>query len=351
MSARRFAGGWAPILCVLAMGCDNLPTGPAPAPSASSTGQDISPQKKLSYFARVIPRSATPLHAPPNVFRLKGWNSRSNWIKLVDIVPDGTSVKAGDEVARFEFSSEDARAWLDQRIAETQADYESAVQRVSDERRREEARAEVLRLEAERAHLDMGKQGLVSDRDLALLGVAERSAEAERDAQIELAKATRARGSSELNYLSATAEDWKSGILRYEMYARRCKVLAPHAGVVRHAYLNHLRRKVQKADNMPSGALFVHVAEDDRLSVEVLVPEVGVGGIQVGQTLRARLPDDAARYDITVRTINDYPQEVGFLRGDDELPDAREKVYLVTADFDKAPAAMKSGMEVRVEPW
>lgn len=321
----------------------------AESPSGGPSAAAPLPPAKPTFFGRIVPRAATPLHAPPNVFRLKGWNSRSNWIKLIDLVPDGNAVKTGDVVGRFEFSNEEARSWLNQRIAETQADLESATQRVADDTRRESARAEVLELEAERAELDTQKGTLVSERDLHLLELAHARAVAEEKSQESLFAATRSRGQSEIGFLRATADDWKSGILKYEMYEKRVKVLAPHAGVVRHAYMNHLRRKVQKADGMPSGSLFVHIAEDERLSVEVLVPEAQVADTHVGATLRVRLPDATERFVATVRLVGDYPQEVGFLRGDDELPDAHEKVYLVTADID-APPSMKSGMEVRVEP-
>jgi hypothetical protein len=321
----------------------------AESPNGGPSAGPLLPPSKPTFFGRIVPRAATPLHAPPNVFRLKGWNSRSNWIKLIDLVPDGSAVKAGDVVGRFEFSNEEARTWLNQRIAETQADLESAAQRVADDSRRERARAEVLGLEAERAELDTQKGTLVSERDLRLLGLAHDRALAEEKSQESLYAATRSRGQSEIGFLQATAEDWKSGILKYEMYEKRVKVLAPHAGVVRHAYINHLRRKVQKADGMPSGSLFLHIAEDERLSVEALVPEAQVAETPVGAKLRVRLPDASERFEATVRLVGDYPQEVGFLRGDDELPDAHEKVYLVTADID-APPSMKSGMEVRVEP-
>ena len=148
----------------------------------------------------------------------------------------------------------------------------------------------------------------------------------------------------------ARADDWRNSIERYHAYERRTHILAPHAGLVRYGYLNHARRKLQKPDEMPSGTPFVFIAEDERLSVEMFVPEHRIRGISIGQKVHARLPDDERRIPAIVRAILPFPQEIGFLRGDDDLPDAREKAYAVVADFTDAPPFFSTGIEVRVEP-
>jgi multidrug efflux pump subunit AcrA (membrane-fusion protein) len=302
------------------------------------------------FYGTITPRKATPLHAPPNVFRFKGWNSRSTWIKVIEVVADGARVTAGQEVARFEFSYEDALPWIKKRITETSADAESTKNRGQEEARQLDSAAAVKGLDRQKAELDTDKAGLVSDRDLALLKLAAQRAHAEEDAAVSQARAARSRSAAELYVYDARADDWKNGVQRYQAYERRTHILAPHAGLVRWGYLNHARRKLQKPDDMPSGTPFVFVAEDERLSVEFLVPEHRVREIAVGKKVTARLPDDERRAVAVVREILAFPQEVGFLRGDDELPDAREKAYAVIADFDQPPPYLGTGIEVRVEP-
>jgi multidrug efflux pump subunit AcrA (membrane-fusion protein) len=338
-------------LAALAIGgCRGEPTAGDVTPPADAAPQ---PERRPTpaYFGRIVPRKATPVHAPPAIFRLKSWNNRSNWIKIMDLVADGAKVEKGQEVARFEFTSEEALPWIKERIAEARANLESSRVEVGENGRSQRTKVEVLRLDAERAALDTQKEGLVSDRDLALLELAAERARVERDMQARMLGANEAKGRTEVRYLEETAREWERGLDTYAFYERRAHVLAPTAGVVRYAYLNNVRRKVQKADNMPSGTPFALIAEDERLSVEVLVPEHAIGGYALGVKLAVRLPDAAERFQSAVREIAPFPQEIGFLRGDDDLPDAREKVFVVTADFDEAPASLKSGIEVRVGPW
>lgn len=318
-----------------------------PAPAAQETRASLSDK---GFFGRVTPRSATPLHAPPNVFRIKGWNSRSNWIKLVEVVADGTRIEAGKEVARFEFSHEDALPWIKKRLAESQAELESARSRTAEDDRAKSSNAALAALTRRNAELDTRKEGLVSDRDLSLLKLALSRATVEEGAAQSLATAGTAAGSSELALLEARAGEWKVAFDRYAEYERKTHIAAPRAGWVRYGYLNHARRKLQKPDDMPSGTPFVYVAEDERLSVEFYVPEHRTSAIVVGKAVQVRLPDAEKRAPATVRTIAPFPQEIGFLRGDDELPDAHEKSYVVVADFEAPPATFSSGIEVRVEP-
>lgn len=325
--------------------------GCAPAPAASTA--DPTPAASLTaagLYGKIVPRRAIPLHAPASVFRMKGWSSSSSWIKLLDIAADGTRIEAGKELAHFEFRSEDALPWIKRKITESEADLESARSQVRGERERLSADTAVKGLARESADLDLGREGLVSDRDLQLLKLGASRARAEEANAGTLAVASAAQTSSDLAYLQARADDWKTGITRYQMFEGKTHVLAPRAGWVRYAYLNHVHRKVQKSDEMPSGIPFVYVAEDETLSVELFVPELRIRSISLGQKLRVRLPDEERRVDAVVREIAPFPQEIGFLRGDDDLPDAREKAYSVIADFDPTPPFFSSGVEVRVEP-
>lgn len=323
----------------------------ASAPDAApATNKPPASLTAAGLYGKITPRRAAIFHAPSNVFRIKGWNSSSNWIKLADIAPDGTHIEAGKEIARFEFSHEDALPWVTRKIAESEADLESARSQVRGEQAKLRSDTAVKGLARESADLDLGKEGLVSDRDLQLLKLGALRARAEEANSGTLAAASAAQTSSDLDFLKARADDWKTGVTRYEMFEHRMHIVAKTAGWVRYAYLNHLRRKVQKADEMPSGIPFVYLAEDEKLSVEFYIPERQIQSFSVGQSVRVRLPDEERRAAAVIQSIAPFPQEVGFLRGDDDLPDAREKAYSVTAEFDTTPPFFNSGIEVRVEP-
>jgi hypothetical protein len=155
---------------------------------------------------------------------------------------------------------------------------------------------------------------------------------------------------AELAIFQSKAAEWTNATDRYAMYEKRVHVLAPHDGWVRYAYLNHSRRKVQKPDNMPGGTPFVYIAKDQALDIEIFVPEQRVESMSPGTKVKVRLPDDERRVEATVVKVEAFPQEIGFLRGDDELPDAREKAFSVRAELTDPPSFMSSGIEVRVEP-
>lgn len=332
------------LVCLAVAACAK---GKGDAPAPAKKGVSLADR---GFYGTITPRRATAMHAPPNVFRIKGWNSRSNWIKLVEVVADGTKIAAGAEIARFEFQNEEALPWIKKRVTETQADLENVRTTMEQDGRLLGSAAAVKGLARETAELDTEKKGLVSERDLKLLELGARRAAVEERAARERLAASGARTQAELAVFNARAEDWKNSIERYDAYVRRTHVVAPHDGLVRYGYLNHARRKLQKPDEMPSGTPFVFVAEDERLAVEFLVPEHRVRELSVGQKVTARLPDDERRVPGVVREILPFPQEIGFLRGDDELPDAREKAYAVIADFAEAPPFFSSGIEVRVEP-
>src|SRR5262249_33918836 len=151
----------------------------------------------------------------------------------------------------------------------------------------------------------------------------------EEQAAGSLVTAAAAEGDADIALLTARAGEWKVGLERYAEYEKKTHILAPETGWVRYGYLNHARRKLQKPDDMPCGTPFVYIARDELLSVEFYIPEHHARLVSPGKSVRVRLPDDEKRALATVRTVAPFPQEIGFLRGDDELPDAHEKAFVV----------------------
>ena len=334
-------------------GCAELGLGPpggdagARDPAASAPAANGKPRGS-EHYGKIVPRKASSLTAPANILKLKGWTSRSGSIKLETLVDDGQQVEAGQEVARFEFDHSDALDWLKKRIAEAQASADSTRARIVDDTLTARGDADVKRLAAERATLDTERGTMISERELSLLRIEAERATVVADSAERLTTATRARAASEVAVEDSMLGEWKDAMRRYEMYKGQTRVLAPHAGVVRHGFLQRQRRKVQMADNLRSGTPFAFVARDQALAVEIYVPEHRVRQVAMGQQVTVRLPDDEHRVVAQVAEIAPFPQEIGFLRGDDELPDAREKAYVVIAEVSDPPAFLSSGVEVRV---
>jgi multidrug efflux pump subunit AcrA (membrane-fusion protein) len=330
------------LLLLALAGC--RPATPAPAPAPASEAADVS-----LFDGRVVPTSATDLNAPQNTFRVAGWASDSSWTKLTELVADGAAVKAGDVVAKFEFRGNEALPRIREHIGRAHAEAGKQAIELEASVRTLQAEREKAVIAAERSRLDTLKEGAVSSRQLALYRI-------ERDIAAFEAEATSARLGVQRRHGEAT-QAWHAREVaraeaqrqRFDAYKVRFELRAPHDGVVRHAFLPHERRKVQKGDGMAAGRTVVSIARDARLSVRFFVPEHRVDEIRAGGTVRVRSVTSADEHPATVRHVDRFPQEVGFLMEDDQRPDAREKAYVVLADLAD-PGDLVAGNEVRVAP-
>ncbi len=332
------------LLLLLLAGCRPAAGVPEGAPAPASPEGDAP-----RFDGRVVPANATDLNAPQNTFRVAGWSSDSSWTKLTELVAEGTEVKAGDVVAKFEFRGQEALPRIREMIQKAQADAGKEAIELEASLRTLAAAREKAVIAAERARLDTLKEGAVSSRQLALYRI-------ERDIAAFEAEATAARLGVHRRHGEAT-QAWHTREVarataqqeRFDAYKFRFELRAPHAGVVRHAYHPGERRKVQRGDGMAAGRTVVSIARDARLAVRFFVPEHRIHEVRPGQTVRVRSLTSADELPATVRHIERFPQEVGFLVEDERRPDAREKAYVVTADLD-APGDLVAGNEIRVAP-
>jgi biotin carboxyl carrier protein len=303
---------------------------------------------RASFEGYIVPTNATLLRAPQNTFRINGWNSSSSWIKLQNLVEDGKQVKEGEVVAWFEFRGREALPRVREGIDRAEAnrdrsglDVESQIQQMETSELQKE-------LDAKRAELDTLKKGVVSDRDLARFQIAKKQAEFEADAQNKTLGAYRRSVRAEAAFHDKSVERANADMDRYRTYEERFKVKAPHDGVVRHAFMKRRRRKVQKGDGMASGRHFMSVARDDELSIEFYIPESRYPLTRSQKRWVVRAPSSGESYPVEVAEVEEFPQELGFLKEDENLPNAREKMYVVHARFLEQPKALSAGLEVEV---
>jgi multidrug efflux pump subunit AcrA (membrane-fusion protein) len=295
----------------------------------------------------VVAREFTELRAPRNVFKLAGWHSVSGHTKLTKLAEEGRRVTKDEVVARFHFRHARALDRVKDRIRRAEAEAKESA--IAEEKRLSELLAERRRrvLAAAAARLDTLKEAVISRRQLQLFQIAETQARFEVEAITARVAAQRKTLNAERAYHARKVARERANIARYRRQKARYSLRAPHAGVVRHAYFRHFRRKVKKGDGMPAGLPVVLLARDERLSVRCFVPEHRLDEIHIGQSVTVSVGGSTTKYNGEVTRIERFPQELGFLLGNDELPNARAKAFVVVADLG-ARSGLAAGNEVRV---
>jgi multidrug efflux pump subunit AcrA (membrane-fusion protein) len=292
-------------------------------------------------------RHYSTLRAPENVFRLAGWNSTSSWTKIVFLAKEGARVKKGDIVARFAFNHKKALFWVKDRIRKAQA--ESSKKTIEHTKSLRELVSLYARskLTASSARLDTLKKGLVSRRQLSLFRIAHRQAAFEADALHARIRALKAAMKAESAYYKQRVDREATLLRRYHRHKRRYAVRAPHDGVVRYAYYRRRRRKIKKGDGMLAGTPVVLLAKDERLAVRCFVPEHRVKEAVLGRTVTVLSGGGRLSHSAEIVEIERFPQEMGFLMKNKDLPNARQKAYVVIAELPVS-AKLAAGNEVRV---
>ena len=319
---------------------------PAP-PQAQALAQAQAPSTEL-FEAYIEPLNATILRAPQNTFRIGTWTSYSSWIKLVMLAPDGQEIKKGEVVGKFEFRGDQALQHVEDLLRRAQAEQEQLMLSQGEKRETLKTSIGLKGLEAQKAELDTQKEGLVSSRDLERFEIELRQAQFEKKADRQkLSAHTRSLGAS-LTYQQRRVKEAELAKENYHIYKAKFDVLAPHDGVVRHAFNSWNGRKVQQGDGMPSGKHFVSLAKDEALGAVFYIPEERFSVLENHTKFLVHSPSSDKTYPVTISRVDKFPQELGFLKENEELPNAREKVYVVYANFAQQPGDLSAGLELKV---
>lgn len=322
---------------------------PPPAAAGDGGGDDLGPGLPTTVDGHVVPTDATVLRAPPHQVRILTWSG--NWgLSQIDlIVADGKKVEEADVVVEFNFKHDDLLDWVHQR--QRQASAESEKSAIESQRRLDELLVEARQREiaAARAAVDVQRKGVVSAIQSQIYELDFRLARFEEDAAEKRVAAHRLALEAEERYHERNLAYLAGALEHFDFVRSRFALRAPHGGIVRHAYHPWHRRKIQKGDGLRAGMEVIHIARDESLSVEVFVPEHRMGAIRRDLLLAVLIPATGERYRARVDKIPEFPQEIGFLRKDDSLPNAREKAYSVRAEFIEPPQGLLAGNEVKVE--
>lgn len=338
-------GAVAALVVVAAVGCRGGAASPEP-PATGGPEEAAAPE----YSGEVIPTHATNLYSPLISFQIRNlWGmSNSSW-KLVELAEDGARVAAGDVVAEFDGAYiQKALQVVENQRGEAEADADKSAAQLEAEVASLELDVRQKEINASKARLDLARAPVVSGNQNALNVIASEIAVFEADAARRKLDAARAKRGSEAAYYRTAVVAAAANLDWIKSIARRFKLRATGAGVVRHLFLPYERRKVQKGDTPSSAKPFLAIAADEELSVRCYLPENAVAGLAPGARLDVVAPFGDEPLPAVVRTIQYFPQELGFARGDPELPNAREIVHVVIADLVPRPDDLSTGVEVKV---
>ena len=305
------------------------------------------PSAPARMSGRIVPTAPHELLAPPNLFKVGGWQSTSSNIMLIELAPDGQRLQAGDVVARFNFRGKRALPHVNRRIAEAQAEAKRSTAEQVEAVQTQAHQAAQRRLAAQKAEIDTHKAQALSQREQARVRIDHTIADFEAQAARRLLVAIKQRAQARADHHDRRVALRERDRAIYEAFKGRFVARASIAGVVRHAYLRNRKRTARKSDRLTSGTHYASIARDERLSVRFYLPETQWSQARLGRSVQVFGAGASTGIPATIRRIEPFPQEIGFLEEDWKLPHARERAYVVLADFAKPPS-LPPGVAVEV---
>ena len=305
--------------------------------------------RDANIFRGIIePVNATKLFAPRNEYKL-GWTRRvSANTKLTELAEDGQKIEEGEVVAKFEFQGERIRRQVDEGLDVATAQLQRKAVELQSQKRQLLSEKRLKSIEAQKAEVDIRKGNAVSARDLKRYQLLYEKAEFEQKASAERFEAYREHLRAEKRFYQIEKRKAENDLNRYLAIERRYVVKAPHAGVVRHAFIPSRRRKVEINDYLRAGMHFISVAKDESVRVRFFVPESSLGKLKTDMPVMVESLSRDVAYEARVSKILPFPQELGFVLDDLNMPGAREKVYVALASFEEVIDNLAAGLEVKV---
>ncbi|MBF0502071.1 MAG: hypothetical protein HQM09_18165 [Candidatus Riflebacteria bacterium] len=333
----------------IATGTSATATGTNAANAASQTASLVT-----TYEGQVQPRDFVPLSAPQNTVRLPFMMSCNSGIQILELLPEGAIVKAGQVVATFSFRFDYALPRLNQWIADLYAQRDETVFHL--EEGLDSLRLEVDRgrLKAREADLDLIRKDTLAKIKQKLLETDAKLLEFEADAlqqRLDAAKANIQKQSDLFGKRIAQEEQYLK-----DFFAIRAQysLKAPVGGTLfypmmrRETKLGHDVAKVKTGDNMNSGAHFLSVVTSLRSELVFPIPEGQLYRFSPGTRVTAT-GENTRELHATIRTISYFPELIGETQDNFTLPDAWEKCFMVCADIDGEADPGKIGtVRVRV---
>ena len=317
--------------------------------SSISFAQDNLLKNKVTFDGVIIPKSAVELRVLQNYFSVQGWNSTSSGNKIVEMVEDAALVKKGDVLIEFDFSHTRALKFI-KRSLNRQISF-SQKHAAQDEERLIKLKHELnLRInESKLAKINTKKKAAISRRQFKLYEIEYKMAKFQVKAQKDKVAVFDELKRLNKKYQEKELKRWRENIKRYHIFEDRFKLRAPCDGIVRYAYNRGEKRKVSKGDYLQAGTHVLSLAKDESVALKFYVPENKLKHFKLNDKIYVNLLSEAEKYSAIVKKIEYFPQEIGFLKHNNKLPNAYEKAFVLHADFEKQPKNLSSGAEVEVQ--
>lgn len=305
-------------------------------------------QNKLFAQGIVVAQEESMLFAPQNTFQIGGSTSISSGIKLVKILEEGTFVKKGEVVAWFHFNGKRLLRRVKTAIRTEKANYEKSfhnLKATQDEKALAVNLAEVDFLRKKTEEKKHAFSSTIKQKEVGL----EKDLSKSSLSMIKLELASQKQFTEdELNFLAKQIARKEQEELRYYEYLDRFTLKAPHSGYLIYAYNEDLKRAVHPGDQFKNGAHVASVAVSKRVAVDFYVAEDKLHYYKIGDDASICDQTCSKKYQAKITEISGFPQEIGFLKNAPDLPEAREKYYVLRSEFIESDVKLSTGIEIEV---
>lgn len=268
---------------------------------------------------------------------------RLGTLKVIEIIEDGTKVKTGDVLVRFDPSDiqkqvVESQAQLDIAKAEVRKAKASQASEINDL----ESQIEIAEIEVEIAKLNLKQAAFESEirkKELELALENQLIALDKRKQDLENKKRVH---QEEMNKLNLTVSLEKSKLEESQATLERLTVKAPAPGIVIIQKNWNTGNKIQVEDQLWRGYRMISLPDLDTLQAKLQINEVDIGKIQLHQNATIRtdaLPDTS---------FSGYVDYVAVLAKKKDR-DSNVKVFDVIVRLTEKDTTMMPGMTVRSE--
>jgi len=292
-------------------------------------------ERKITAEGNLKAVTATPLTAPMEA---------RGPLKVAWLAPDGSRVKAGDVVVRFdptdkEKELEDGRAdreVADRRIAKKKTEDGSTLRNL-------ERDAQSARLELDQARTFQSKDPLIFSRNEIIESQIDETLASKRVDHASAARTTRESLSrTDVDLLAIERQKAEIKMKQGEEGLRALEMTAPHDGIL--TYRRDWRGNTPRVgETVWSGEPLAEIPDLSAMEAEVYVLEADAGGLAVGLPAKVFLEaQPGAAYQAKVKRVDTLAQPR--LRG------SPVQYFSLTLELERTdPAVMKPGQRVRAD--
>ncbi|HYQ86095.1 MAG TPA: efflux RND transporter periplasmic adaptor subunit [Bacteroidota bacterium] len=271
-----------------------------------------------------------------------GWSYGSD-MQIIWLIPEGTSVKQGDVVARLDTTNimkflNDQQSQLNinlSDLAKLEADHKASTHTMEAEQKNAEFQFELTKLSVERVRFEAEVQRRERELQLKRDSIAVEQAKLKFETQSEINK-------SEINKVNVQIQKARSDVEKAKHDLRMFTLRAPMPGLAVYEMNWRTGRKVAVSDQIWPGMSVISLPDLSRMQVTGNVNEVDVSKVKKGQKVNIKL--DA----FPERSFHGVVASVGTI-GQQTDRTSSIKTFEVVVDIDETDPVLKPGMTTSLE--